>query len=71
MKLLLHMCCAPCSIYPVGMLKGDGIDVGGLFYNPNIHPIEEFLKRRENAEIFCRDMNIPLDITSDFKQSDL
>ena len=57
-RLLVHMCCGPCSVYPLKQLlghdaaKGDGakgdaakIDVSGFFYNPNIHPRAEFLKR--------------------------
>ncbi|MFO7962397.1 MAG: epoxyqueuosine reductase QueH [Desulfobacterales bacterium] len=47
MKLLLHTCCAPCSIYPVDVLRSDGFDVMGFFYRHNIHPFSECL-RREN-----------------------
>ncbi len=50
MKLLMHMCCAPCATYPVSVLKAKGIEVDGLYYNPNIHPIEEFAKREESLE---------------------
>lgn len=50
MKLLLHMCCAPCSVYPVRALRDEGFEPQGFFYNPNIHPIKEFLKRKENVE---------------------
>ena len=46
-KLLLHICCGPCSIYPVEVLKRKGIDFVGLFYNPNIHPFLEFERRVE------------------------
>ncbi len=52
MKLLLHMCCGPCSVYPVSVIKEEGIDVEGYFYNPNIHPVEEFDKRMKNVQIF-------------------
>ncbi|MBU1094191.1 MAG: epoxyqueuosine reductase QueH [Firmicutes bacterium] len=50
MKVLMHMCCAPCSVYPVQVMKEKGIEIEGLFFNPNIHPIEEFEKRKENVE---------------------
>ena len=58
MKLLLHMCCAPCSIYPASVLKEEGMEFEGVFYNPNIHPIEEFDQGRwenfkENGEKRC------------------
>ncbi len=47
MKTLLHICCAPCSIYPVKTLRADGIDPTGYFYNNNIHPYTEYVKRRD------------------------
>jgi predicted adenine nucleotide alpha hydrolase (AANH) superfamily ATPase len=45
-KLLLHVCCAPDASYGVRAL-GELFDVTGFFYNPNIHPEEEYLKRVE------------------------
>jgi hypothetical protein len=49
-KLLLHMCCGPCSIYPVQALRQQGYEVVGLFYNPNVHPLREYVRRREAAQ---------------------
>lgn len=46
-KTLLHVCCGQCMLVPVQMLREQGRDVLGLFYNPNIHGVEEYLKRRE------------------------
>ncbi|MCM8784108.1 MAG: epoxyqueuosine reductase QueH [Candidatus Omnitrophica bacterium] len=46
-KVLLHICCGPCSIYPFSKLKEEGYQTTGFFYNPNIYPEEEFIKRRE------------------------
>ncbi len=45
MKLLLHICCAPCGCYPYSQLKTKRINVKGFFYNPNIHPYLEYKKR--------------------------
>jgi len=45
MKLLMHICCAPCTVYPFQTLSSDGHDIHGLFYNPNIHPYREYRKR--------------------------
>lgn len=70
MKLLLHMCCAPCSVYPVSALQEDGIELEGLFFNPNIHPKEEFLRRKENVERFVSEKGIPLTVMEDFKQAE-
>ena len=38
MKLLMHICCAPCANMPIDALRADGIDLTGYWYNPNIHP---------------------------------
>ena len=43
-KLLLHICCAPDASYGVSALK-EFFDVTGYFFNPNIHPEEEYRKR--------------------------
>ena len=48
MKILLHICCAPCAIYPLKVLRSEGFEVMGFFYNRNIHPFQE-CQRRENA----------------------
>jgi predicted adenine nucleotide alpha hydrolase (AANH) superfamily ATPase len=50
MSILLHICCGPCTIYPLEILKADGIKATGFFYNPNIHPFQEFKKRIEAVE---------------------
>ncbi|MFA5096249.1 MAG: epoxyqueuosine reductase QueH [Candidatus Omnitrophota bacterium] len=47
MKVLLHTCCGPCLIYPLQKLSSEGFQVTGFFYNPNIHPLAEYLKRKE------------------------
>ncbi|MFH1691369.1 MAG: epoxyqueuosine reductase QueH [Candidatus Omnitrophota bacterium] len=50
MNVLLHICCGPCAIYPVEVLRQAGYDVEGFFYNPNIHPYSEYLRRKEALE---------------------
>ncbi|MBO8159936.1 epoxyqueuosine reductase QueH [Thermosyntropha sp.] len=52
-KVLLHICCGPCAIYPVSTLREHGYDLMGYFYNPNIHPYTEYLKRKEALEQFA------------------
>ncbi|WP_022846849.1 MULTISPECIES: epoxyqueuosine reductase QueH [unclassified Desulfurobacterium] len=51
-RVLLHICCAPCACYPLEVLKQEDFEVYGLFYNPNIHPYTEFLKRLETVKKF-------------------
>jgi len=60
MKVLLHICCAPCAIYPLKVLRGEGHEVTGFFYNPNIHPYTEFQKRREALASYSRVSLLPL-----------
>lgn len=47
MDILLHICCAPCSLYSWQALEAKGHNIEGFFYNPNIHPYREFEKRKE------------------------
>ncbi|NCC23999.1 MAG: epoxyqueuosine reductase QueH [Deltaproteobacteria bacterium] len=48
-KILIHVCCGPCSIHPLERLLSDGHEVTALWYNPNVHPLREYLRRREGA----------------------
>jgi len=60
MKLLLHICCGPCAIYPVKSLREQEADVTGYFYNPNIHPFIEWSKRRNTLSTFTESINLPV-----------
>jgi predicted adenine nucleotide alpha hydrolase (AANH) superfamily ATPase len=51
MKILLHICCAPCAIYPIKKLTTDGHEVTGLWYNPNIHPYTEYKNRLNSLRL--------------------
>lgn len=53
MKILLHICCAPCAVYPVEYLTAKGHRVHGFFSNPNIHPYQEFVKRMTTLEEYA------------------
>jgi predicted adenine nucleotide alpha hydrolase (AANH) superfamily ATPase len=48
--IILHICCGPCSIYPISYFKERGIEFKGYFYNPNIHPYREFRQRIKALE---------------------
>ena len=58
-KLLLHSCCAPCSGDIMLRLKESGVDYTIYFYNPNIHPKQEYILRKEENLEFARKYNIP------------
>jgi predicted adenine nucleotide alpha hydrolase (AANH) superfamily ATPase len=48
MKLLLHICCGPCALYPIKKLVSSKFDeILGYYYNPNIHPPSEYKKRKD------------------------
>lgn len=59
MKLLLHICCAPCSVAIVDKFrKMPEIELSGFFFNPNIHPYEEYIKRRGAVERMAGEYSI-------------
>ena len=58
-KLLLHSCCAPCSGDIMKRLLDSNINYTVYFYNPNIHPHEEYLLRKEENMSFSIKYNIP------------
>ena len=62
MKLLLHICCAPCTVYVLGRLREAGAEVEGYCYNPNIHPYTEYLKRLITVEEYAKVVLLPLTI---------
>ena len=54
MKLLLHACCGPCTIVPLRELRSEGIEVFGAYFNPNVHPYQEWERRRDALETLSR-----------------
>lgn len=52
MKILLHSCCAPCLIAPYQKLSEAGHAISALWFNPNIHPLLEYHKRRDTLRDF-------------------
>ena len=67
-KLLLHSCCAPCSGDIMLRLKESGIDYTVYFYNPNIHPLKEYILRKEENMLFAKKNNIPF-IDADYNST--
>ncbi|HEO63982.1 MAG TPA: epoxyqueuosine reductase QueH [Candidatus Omnitrophica bacterium] len=58
MKILLHICCGPCALYCVKSLREKGNEVEGLFYNPNIHPVSEYMARRDALKVAAEAVNL-------------
>ena len=59
-SVLLHVCCAPCSIATLKIFTEKGFEPVGYFFNPNIHPYREFSRRKETARQFFKDEKTPL-----------
>lgn len=54
MKLLLHTCCAPCSVYCIDELRKENMEPTIYWYNPNIHPYQEYKARRDCLKEYTR-----------------
>ncbi len=53
MKVLLHVCCANCAIYPVKVMREEGLSPDGFFFNHNIHPYQEFARRLDTVRQYA------------------
>ncbi|NQT83407.1 epoxyqueuosine reductase QueH [bacterium] len=58
MNILVHLCCGPCGTSTVKNLREAGHHVTGFFYNPNIHPYTEFIKRLEAVKSFAEQVSL-------------
>ncbi|MDR2902860.1 MAG: epoxyqueuosine reductase QueH [Lactobacillales bacterium] len=58
-KLLLLSCCAPCSVGVIHLLHLQGTKFTVVFYNPNIKPLAEYEKRRDENKRICEKLGIP------------
>jgi len=59
-KIILHICCGVCAAGAAERLIAEGHEVKGYFYNPNIHPQEEYERRLEAARKVAVEMGFPL-----------
>jgi epoxyqueuosine reductase len=60
LKILIHLCCAPCGIYPIKYLRQKGAEVMGFFYRNNIHPWSECRRREETLREYAEQINLPV-----------
>lgn len=68
-SLLLHSCCGPCSSYVLSYLK-DYFKITILYYNPNIDTMEEFDKRLEEQKRLIKEMNLDINVISEYNHND-
>lgn len=66
MKTLMHICCAPCANQPIEVLRTDGFEVTGFWYNPNIHPVTEYRARRNCLQAYAEEIELPLIVRNDY-----
>ncbi len=60
MRVLMHSCCAPCSTFPLALMRSMGYSVSSLFVNPNIYPEAEAEKRWLTLKEFASKERMPL-----------
>lgn len=65
-KTLMHICCAPCSVWCIRQLRGEGIEPVGYWYNPNIHPYQEYKARRDCLMEYAPTVGLELFVQEDY-----
>lgn len=66
MNIVLHVCCGPCAVYPLDVLRAEGMTVSGYFHNPNIHPFQEFARRIQALERLAELASFPVAIDREY-----
>ena len=66
MRLLLHICCAPCSVMCIEALRAEGIEPTGFWYNPNIHPVTEYKARKNTLTKYAADIHLRLIVKNEY-----
>lgn len=59
-KILLHSCCAPCSAAILEWMLQNGYEPTIFFYNPNIWPEEEYLKRKAEIVRYAQEVGVSI-----------
>lgn len=57
MQILFHICCAPCALHCFPRLKKEFDDIFGFWYNPNIHPLQEYRRRLNSVKEWAEKTN--------------
>lgn len=65
-KLLMHTCCAPCSVYCIDYLREQNIEPTLYWYNPNIHPYKEYEARRDCLKEYVKAINVQAIFEEDY-----
>ncbi|MBF0102253.1 MAG: epoxyqueuosine reductase QueH [Desulfobacterales bacterium] len=70
MKILLHTCCGPCTIYPLKVLREQSIDVMGYYYRSNIHPYTECIQRENTLKTYAEEQEFKVILESGYHLED-
>ena len=66
MKTLMHTCCAPCSVSCIRQLRSEGIEPVSYWFNPNIHPYQEYKARRDTLMTYAPAIGMELIVQEDY-----
>ena len=66
METLMHTCCAPCSVSCIRQLREEGIEPVSFWYNPNIHPYQEYKARRDTLMAYAPAIGMKLIVREDY-----
>lgn len=58
-RVLLHSCCAPCTGEVMEAMQAAGLEVTVFFYNPNIHPKQEYELRKVENKRHAEQLGFP------------
>ena len=63
---MLHICCAPCALYPLEVFRKEGLEIMGFFYRHNIHPFKECLRRQEALQAYAEKSDLRVIYQKDY-----
>ncbi len=66
MKVLLHCCCAPCSLSCIKPLQDEGAGLSLFWYNPNIHPFKEYEARRDCLLEYAKEIGLAVRVKENY-----
>ncbi|MBE6990172.1 MAG: epoxyqueuosine reductase QueH [Ruminococcaceae bacterium] len=65
-KTLMHTCCAPCSVSCIELLRSQGVEPVAYWFNPNIHPYQEYKARRDTLMAYAPSIDVELIVQEDY-----
>ena len=65
-KTLMHTCCAPCSVSCIELLRSQGIEPVAYWFNPNIHPYQEYKARRDTLMAYAPSIGMELIVQENY-----